>query len=168
MHPSAHSDPTPTRELFDDYVLPTYGRFPLCLARGQGQPRVGRGRQGIPRFRRGHRGLLARARAPAPDRGARPAGAHARPHLQSLLHPPAGAAGQADRRAGRAAGAGVFSATAVRRPTRRCTSWRAVSATDAGPADGSRSSRFSIPSMAAPWPASPPPGRKRSAKGSSR
>ncbi len=25
-----------TRELFDQYVLPTYGRFPLCLERGEG------------------------------------------------------------------------------------------------------------------------------------
>ena len=27
---------TPTRQLFDQYVLPTYARFPLCLERGQG------------------------------------------------------------------------------------------------------------------------------------
>ena len=36
MHTAARLDPTPTEELFDDYVLPTYGRFPLCLARGEG------------------------------------------------------------------------------------------------------------------------------------
>ena len=36
MHTTAGYDPTPTEELFDEYVLPTYGRFPLCLARGQG------------------------------------------------------------------------------------------------------------------------------------
>ncbi len=35
-HPSSSSDSLPTVELFDQYVLPTYGRFPLCLARGQG------------------------------------------------------------------------------------------------------------------------------------
>ena len=29
-------DPSPTVELFQKYVLPTYGRFPLCLARGEG------------------------------------------------------------------------------------------------------------------------------------
>ena len=36
MHPAAGYDPTPTEELFDEYVLPTYGRFSLCLARGKG------------------------------------------------------------------------------------------------------------------------------------
>ncbi len=33
---AAASYSPPTRELFDRYVLPTYARFPLCLARGQG------------------------------------------------------------------------------------------------------------------------------------
>lgn len=35
-HPSSHNDTSPTVELFEQYVLPTYGRFPLSLARGQG------------------------------------------------------------------------------------------------------------------------------------
>ena len=36
MHTAAGPDSTPTELLFDEYVLPTYGRFPLCLARGLG------------------------------------------------------------------------------------------------------------------------------------
>lgn len=33
---TAAPDTLPTTELVDRYVMPTYGRFPLCLARGQG------------------------------------------------------------------------------------------------------------------------------------
>ena len=36
MHTAAGPDSTPTELLFDEYVLPTYGRFPLCLSRGLG------------------------------------------------------------------------------------------------------------------------------------
>ncbi len=36
MHASPSHSSLPTEELFHQYVLPTYGRFPLCLARGQG------------------------------------------------------------------------------------------------------------------------------------
>ncbi len=35
MHHSERDQP-PIRELYDQYVLPTYARFPLCLARGEG------------------------------------------------------------------------------------------------------------------------------------
>ena len=35
MH-KADLDPQSTRELYEQYVLPTYARFPLCLARGEG------------------------------------------------------------------------------------------------------------------------------------
>ena len=33
---TAPADHRPTQQLFDRYVLPTYGRFPLYLARGEG------------------------------------------------------------------------------------------------------------------------------------
>ena len=36
MHPAPSAQSISTDELFRQYVLPTYGRFPLCLARGQG------------------------------------------------------------------------------------------------------------------------------------
>ncbi len=36
MQPVPRDDPRPTEALFDQYVLPTYGRFSLCLARGAG------------------------------------------------------------------------------------------------------------------------------------
>ncbi len=36
MQPAQPEDPRSTEALFHEYVLPTYGRFPLCLARGQG------------------------------------------------------------------------------------------------------------------------------------
>ena len=36
MRTAAGPDSTPTELLYDEYVLPTYGRFPLCLARGLG------------------------------------------------------------------------------------------------------------------------------------
>ena len=36
MQPVHYDDPRATEELFQRYVLPTYGRFSLCLARGKG------------------------------------------------------------------------------------------------------------------------------------
>ena len=36
MQTAPSTEPLPTEELFHRYVLPTYSRFPLCLARGEG------------------------------------------------------------------------------------------------------------------------------------
>ncbi len=173
MHPASSvrelDESLSTHALFQQYVLPTYGRFPLCLARGRGS-RVWDedGKEyldfgaGIAVCSLGH----AHPRlTEALHRQARTS----RPHVQPLLHPAAGVAGRSGSSSWSASRDGASFATAARRPTRRFTSWPAGSATMTAPGGRLRGDHVSrIRSTAARWRASPPPGRKRSARGSIR
>ena len=110
-----------TIDVFDKYVIPNYRRYPVCLVRGEGSLRLGRGGEPLPRLvpRLGlqHPRLLPAA-GRAGDSGA---GRRADPRPEHLVHR---AAGRVRRGALHAqASARRSSATAAPRRTRGRSSW---------------------------------------------